>query len=196
MGLNETLGIMVSHRETCDETANALGRLGSMPFIKVKGDACIDRARSIAFDRAYEVATRLPLRAILCIDDDMVFNAHQALSLVNEALAEKYPVSGRYAKHNGDLAHKTVNGGKTWFGGLGFLAIPVEPFISLGDRLPTIGQYRAWCRTGELFPEFPGEWKGEDDWFCSHFQRDGQRGIKLSSDIIVGHVKPTVVYPR
>lgn len=184
-----------SHRGLSEETSASLAGLKNAGLVKVTGDACIDRARSTLFDQALKcVCNDSRITHVLCVDDDMVFGEKEVTRLVEESKGG-LPVMGRYAKKSGTLAARTPNRGRSWFGGLGFMVIPRFALIRVSEGLPRIGNRRVWCRTGEL-KEFPDEWCGEDEWFCSHFEVEvGVRGIRMA-DVVVGHLKTTVLYPK
>lgn len=206
--MKNTLILVTTHRGLSDPTAQSIMNLGTDQIAIVKGEACIDRARSMAFDQAFAAFDHLPhVDTLLAVDDDMVFDPGNALALVNESRTLGRPVSARYVGKGGTLcAHPNPHAPGYWFTGLGFMAIPVASMRAVAGVLPRLGGIRVWCRTGAI-PEYPDRWAGEDMHFCRHFHgnlmvrlpdgsADYHRGVALSSSVAVGHLKDMVLRPK
>jgi hypothetical protein len=186
--MKQTLILVVTHRGLSDETYECILKTGCPSICKVKGQACIDRARSIAFDQAFDAFRMVDeLDVLLCIDDDMIFTPEDAQRLVDQARAEGEPVAARAVNSNGELAARPWQG--NWVTGLAFIAIPRTRFVELGKVLPRLGGIREWCHTGR-HPDFPDQWIGEDYWLCAALG-----GVQLSP-IGVGHMKPAILRPK
>jgi hypothetical protein len=198
--MKQTLILVTTHRGLSDETYECILKTGCTSICKVKGQACIDRARSIAFDQAFEAFRMEPsLDVLLCIDDDMVFEPRDAQRLVEIARQTQMPVAARAVNSHGELAARRyererliIGSGayaEFWVTGLAFIAIPKMHFVELGKTLPKLGGIREWCHTGR-HPGFPDQWIGEDYWFCAAL------GGVLLAPFGVGHLKPAVLWPK
>lgn len=185
--MQRTLILVVTHRGLSDETYECILKTGCPSICKVKGQACIDRARSIAFDQAFDAFRMEPsLDVLLCIDDDMIFEPSDAQRLVDMARSSGRPVAARAVNSHGELAARPH--GAWYVTGLAFIAFPKQRFVELGQGLPRLGGIREWCHTGR-HPEFPDQWIGEDYWLCAAFG-----GVALAP-FGVGHMKPAILRP-
>lgn len=199
--MKNTLILATSHRGLSDETYECIMATECPNVLKVKGIACVDRARCIAFDRAL-AALALPQAAdidmVLAVDDDMVFSASDAERLVSIARASGHPTSARYCTRSGATAGTPLAPGQggaslvtlreRWAFGLGFMAIPRAALERVAPTLPRVAELRMWAQNG-AHPAWPGKWISEDIWFCTHFG-----GVELAP-IDVGHLKTVVLYP-
>lgn len=199
--MKNTLILATSHRGLSDETYECIMATECPNVLKVKGIACVDRARCIAFDRAL-AALALPqatdIDMVLAVDDDMVFSAVDAQRLCDAARLARHPTSARYCTRSGATAGTKLEPGKNgapltaiqerWAFGLGFMAIPRVSLERVAPTLPRVAELRMWAQNG-AHPLWPGKWISEDIWFCTHFG-----GVELAP-IDVGHLKTVVLYP-
>jgi hypothetical protein len=211
--MRNTLILTVTHRGLSDETYESIIKTDCRSVLKIKGQACIDRARSIGFDKALQAFRALddarnsdphgPVAdpdndVLLCVDDDMVFSPHDAQNLVDHCRKTKHPVSALAVNSHGELTHKPWPSlvrseaiqTDRYATGLAFMAVPRRPFERIAETLPKCGDIRVWCLTGPN-PTFPGQWIGEDYAFCQLWA-----GVHLLPSVQVGHVKSTVLYPK
>jgi hypothetical protein len=134
---------------------------------------------------------------ILCVDDDMTFSPTDAQRLVDLARAAQWPTSAIAVKQDGALAMRPATAEHTgerpyWYTGLACMAIPRAELARVAlelDGAPKLSGIRQWCQTGE-HPFFPGEWVGEDLWFCSHWG-----GVEVAP-IGFGHLKWIPLVPE
>lgn len=199
--MKNTLILATTHRGLTDETYECIVRTECPNILKVKGIACVDRARCIAFDRAM-AALAMPEAAdidmVLAIDDDMVFSPSDAQRLVDIARNNGHPTSARYCTRSGATAGTKLAPGEAgaslvavrdrWAFGLGFMAIPRASLERIAPTLPRVAELRMWAQNG-AHPLWPGKWISEDIWFCTHFG-----GVELAP-IDVGHLKTVALYP-
>lgn len=195
--MKNTLILIPTHRGLSQDTQECVDRLGCPSKIILRNCANVCKARSIAFERALEGTAGTPIDTVLCIDDDMVFEPKDAFDLVRMSRLEKSIVSACAVTAEGRLAARQMANGR-WLTGLAFTAVPLELLRSAvqyrRDEPPAllrseVGGIRPWCLTGP-HPDLPGEWVGEDWWFCLHF------GGVLLAPLGVGHVKPVALYPE
>jgi hypothetical protein len=187
--MERTLILIVTHRGVSYETEKCLRALDCPSRIDLLGLSNLAKARSAAFDQALRAVELAPsIDTVLCVDDDMIFEPEQAKAVVELSRREAALVSG-IALSTAEilcarpLPKRIIGSQQKWVSGFGFLAVPVAELVRVAPRLPVCGGLRVWCQTGE-HPEYPGEWIGEDFWFCSHF------GGVIMAPIAVGHQKP------
>lgn len=198
--MKNTLILVVTHRGVSPETRQCIEALQCPSKLEITGNANICKARSIAFDQALQATEGTPIDTLLCIDDDMVFSPADAQRLVDLSRAARWPVSAVAVTKEGVLAARPVPPWilklerdlgaperRLWFTGLAFMAVPRGTLACAArdldeSEMPKLDGIRQWCMTGE-HPGCPGQWMGEDFWFCSHFG-----GVELAP-IGVGHLK-------
>lgn len=192
--MQRTLILVVTHRGIAHETGESIGRLNCPSIIKLAGLGNLPKARSMAFDSALEAIEGTAIDTVLCIDDDIVFPPEAARELVSRSRVSGELTSAIYVNRDGAVAARPLRSlvvvpGKTrWLAGMGCLAVPVAQLKRVADQLPRVGELREWCQTG-AHRDFPGEWLGEDFWFCAHFG-----GAELAP-IPVGHLKTIPLWP-
>lgn len=192
--MEKTCILVVTHHGLSDQTATCIGRLKCPSHLTVRGMANICRARSVAFDTVIE-GTRDAgdaIDTVLCIDDDMVFSPDDARAIVRESRIRKHPVSGVAMTQDGALAARRMplflGTEQRWLTGLAFMAVPLADLRRVAASLTRVGKTRPWALTG-AHSRMPGEWIGEDFWFCLHFD-----GVILSP-IPIGHLKQIPLFP-
>jgi len=186
--MKTTLMLVTTHRGISDDTWESIFRTECPNVLKVKGQACIDRARSIAFDQAYaQLKINGDLDMVLCIDDDMVFKPNDACRVVDSARRDGIATSAVAVNSAGLVTHKVY--GDRFVTGLAFIAIPRKLFIAVGASLQRCGPTRIWCRNGP-HPEFPDQWIGEDYDLCVKLG-----GVLVHEGVSVGHVKEKILWP-
>lgn len=157
---------------------DALLRDWGCRLIELKGCSDLALARNILLT----TACRESADVVLLVDDDIVYNSHQAWELARKAQKSSTLVSGLYILENRNFA-ASPRGKNRWRTGLGFAAVSVESLLSL--NLPLVNSSR-----GEIYPfcQFRvngnRRWTSEDYWLCELFG-----GAELAEDVIVGHVK-------
>jgi len=199
--MKNTIILVTSHRGLSDETYECVMATECPNILKVKGIACVDRARCIAFDRvmaAFAMPEARDIDMVLAVDDDMVFTAGDAKRLVDIARGSGHPTTARYCTRSGATAGTPLKPGEggaslvavreRWAFGLGFMAIPRASLEKVAPSLPRVAELRMWAQNG-AHPLWPGKWISEDIWFCTHFG-----GVEMAP-IDVGHLKTVVLYP-
>lgn len=192
--MEKTCIVVVTHRGVSDQTRACLTQLKCPSILELKGCANICRARSMAFDMVLEATADVgdQIDTVLCIDDDMVFPAQAATDLVRDSRLRAHPVSGVAMTQDGSLAARQLpvwlGTEPRWLTGLAFMAVPLAALRKVGGELELVGKTRPWCLTGG-HARMPGEWIGEDFWFCLHF------GGVILSPIPVGHLKQLPLWP-
>lgn len=193
--MDRTVVVVVTHRGLCDETQEAIAKLGCPSILKVKGLANLAKARSIAFEKAIDATEGTPIDTILSIDDDMVFAPKDVVDLVGHSRTVAECCAGVALNHEGQLTARplaplvVVPGSPVrWLTGLACMAIPRLRMTRIRPTLPVVGGIPQWCQTG-AHPDYPGEWLPEDFWFCQHF-----RGVILLP-VPIGHIKPMPLWP-
>ncbi len=193
--MDRTVIVVVTHRGLCDETQEAIGALKCPSVIKVKGMANLAKARSIAFEKAFEATEGTPVDTVLSIDDDMVFAAKDVNDLVGHSRVTAECCAGVALNHEGKLTARpltplvVVPGSPVrWLTGLACIAIPRQRMKRIRPKLREVGGIPEWCQTG-AHPDYPGEWLPEDFWFCHHF------GGVVLLPLPVGHIKPMPLWP-
>lgn len=187
-----TLVLCVTYTRPTEETEACLEalELDGGAIVRVTGGANICRARSVAFDRALAVMQAEHddvFDTVLCVDGDVTFAPKQARAAVLVSIEQRAPVAAPYVLRDGAWCCRPWREGR-WLAGLGFLAVPRALLEQRAAELAPLGGIRPWCLTGE-HPELPGEWTGEDFWFCLHWGG----AVVLPSP--VGHVKPVPLVP-
>lgn len=179
--MERTLLLLVTHRGLSDETRACIERLRCPNKIEVRGLANVCKARSYAFDQAVAHLDGTDVDTVLCLDDDMTFDVAAVARLVELSRRTGELVSGAAVTRDGVLAARPWNDGR-WLTGLACMAIPRARLDALAAELEPVGTIRPWCLTG-AHPEIPGEWVGEDLWFCLRF------GGALLAPVAIGHLK-------
>jgi len=193
--MQKTCIVITSHRGLEDETADCLNALNCPSIIKLKGLANLDKARSIAFDKAFQGTEGTPVDTILSLDDDMLFAPESAQALVEASRQTGELCSAVYLTAQGTVAARAIpveveipGAPIRWLVGLGALAIPRRKMAEIRPMLREIGGIPAWCQTGN-HPSFDGEWLNEDYWFCHSL------GGALLVPVAFGHLKKLPIWP-
>jgi hypothetical protein len=193
--MDRTVIVLVTHRGLCDETAEAVAALQCPSIIKVKGLANLAKARSLAFEKAFQATEGTPVDTVLSIDDDMVFGAKDVNDLVGHSRVTAECCAGVALNHEGKLTARpltplvVVPGSPVrWLTGLACMAIPRQRMKRIRPKLREVGGIPEWCQTG-AHPDYPGEWLPEDFWFCHHF------GGVVLLPVAIGHIKPMPLWP-
>jgi hypothetical protein len=194
--MEKTLILMVTRTTPSAETQECIDRLGCPSIIKLRGMANLPKARSHAFDQALTATEGTEIDTVLCLDDDMVFKTEEIVRLVDFARTRNELVSAVALSHAGIVAARphtplVTRVRKRWLSGLSCMAIPLARLRQAAQNLSLVhGKLlpRPWCLTGE-HEQLPGEWIGEDLWFCLHF--DGVEMVPIA----VGHLKPIAIWP-
>lgn len=193
--MDRTVIVVVTHRGLSDETAEAIASLKCPSIIKVKGLANLAKARSIAFEQAYQATEDTPIDTVLSLDDDMVFAAKDVVDLVGHSRITAECCAGVALNQEGLLTARPLDplvvvpgAPARWLTGLACMAIPRHRMKRIRPNLPTVGGIVQWCQTG-AHPSYPGEWLPEDFWFCHHF------GGVVLLPVPIGHIKPMPLWP-
>lgn len=195
--MQSTLITIITHRGLYPETRAALDALECPSVIQAAGLTNIAKARSIALDQSLAVLADEPsIDVVLLLDDDMLFRREDVQRLVDLARSTQHPQSAIYLKAEADRAVIAARLRETpiklprprWYTGLGCLAVPRSALERVAPTLPIVGGIREWAQTGK-HPDFPGEWVGEDFWFCALFG-----GVEMAP-IAAGHSKPVELVP-
>jgi hypothetical protein len=193
--MDRTVIVVVTHRGLCDETQEAIAALNCPSIIKVKGLANLAKARSIAFEKAFQATEGTPVDTVLSIDDDMVFAAKDVTDLVGHSRIAAECCAGVALNHEGKLTARPLRplvvvpaGPTRWLTGLACMAIPRLRMKRVRPNLREVGGIPEWCQTG-AHPDYPGEWLPEDFWFCHHF------GGVVLLPVPIGHIKPMPLWP-
>lgn len=191
--MEKTIIVSVTRNGPGSQTQGCIEALGCPSIAKFVGMSNLPKARSIAFDEVLKATEGAPLDTVLCLDDDMVFEKKQIVGLVELSRTRGEPVSAVALSQAGIVAARpheprVTRVRKRWLTGMSCMAIPLARLRAVAAELRTVGGVREWCLTGE-HPRLPGEWIGEDMWFCLHFD-----GVELAP-IGVGHLKQTAIWP-
>jgi hypothetical protein len=191
--LEKTIIISVTRNGPGSVTQGCIEALGCPSIAKFVGMSNLPKARSIAFDEVLKATEGQPIDTVLLLDDDMVFEKQTILRLVELSRLHNECVSAVALSQAGIVAARPhepliARVRKRWLTGLSCMAVPLGRLRTAAAELRTIGGVREWCLTGE-HPRLPGEWIGEDMWFCLHFD-----GVELAP-LGVGHLKSTAIWP-
>lgn len=183
--------ICTSHRSPFPQTQKCLQEL-PFPHSVITGISDTALARNVAFSTALRASEKDGYDSFLFVDDDMVFEALDAKTLLSVSNELKRPTSAIYLTNANAPAmccqHKDSDWQKClWLTGLGLLAVPAPSLRQLAaesERLSTpYGEIFAFTWSGP----YKGEWSPEDYTFC---RRLG--GVHVAP-IRAGHIKPTPI---
>lgn len=193
--MQKTVVVIVSHRGLAHETYESLAALNCPSKLILRGCPDQSKARSMAFDEALKSTTNTAIDTILALDDDMVFEVATIQALVDHSRLTQECCSAVAVGQAGQVCAKPLRqlvlipgDPVRWLTGLACLAIPRARLEALRPKLPETGGIAEWCRSG-AHPAYPGEWLGNDFWFCHHF------GGVLLVPVPVGHMKVTAYWP-
>lgn len=179
---------------------NSLAKLRPGQVMQQSGISDVTLARNRLFTSAVDYCDRFSqFDVVLCVDDDMVFDADVAHHIIETARTTGRPASAVYAAVDGHIAAAKLEGlqpdrlGRpTWLVGLGFCAIPIAALRALRATLAPVAinehqRIYAFCTSG---PSPDGRyWESEDFSLC---RRLG--GVQLEA-AAVGHVKRIPIWP-
>lgn len=204
MSFANVLALMPSYSGTPDhECRSCLAQLRPQELLMQLGCSDVALARNRLFTSALDHCDKHPnVDQILCIDDDMIWEPHVPLQLVEVARQTGRPASAVYANIGGRIAAAQLEGlepdrlGRpTWLVGLGFCVIPVAALRVVAANLERCsvsdGTVIPFCTKGPQHKPGGGYyWESED---FSISRRLG--GVQLEA-LEVGHVKRLPIWPN
>jgi hypothetical protein len=195
--MQETIILVVTHRGLTFETSECIGKLKCPSAAIVRGCPDQSKARSMGIDNALRATEGTPIDTVLMIDDDMMFEPDAIQQIVRSSRIHKECCSAVAVGEAGQVCARPIEPKQLvlvpaapprWLTGLACMAVPRSRLVALKPTLPEVGGITEWCRSG-AHPDFPGEWLGNDFWFCHHF------GGVLLRDVAVGHLKMVPLWP-
>lgn len=159
------------------------------------GTTDVALARNISLTLTHAVLKQKKYDMVLMLDDDMVFKEEDVIDVLKHAFESGRPTSACYVLASGALAARRLHG--KWNTGLGFLAIPSQILLALGDvsekfRCPIEGVAKSldiieFAESRIANTAEGREWQGEDFVLC---ERLG--GVNLVP-VSVGHLKQQIL---